>query len=76
MKNLLILINLLVLDILCAQDIPNYHIYICDRSNNRIVRIDNMLGTNWIAYGDSGSGIGQFNYPNFIFVDDSNKIYN
>jgi len=44
-------------------------------SNNRIVRIDDMLGTNWTALGTAGSGTGQFNFPVGIFVDSGGKIF-
>ena len=41
-------------------------IYITDRYNHRIVRVDNMSGDGWISYGDFGYGIGEFNVPIFL----------
>jgi len=51
-------------------------IYIADTYNCRIVRIDDMNGTNWTAYGGTcGSGQGQFYDPSGIAVDSAGKIY-
>jgi sugar lactone lactonase YvrE len=50
-------------------------IYIADTYNNRIVRMDDMNGTNWTAFGSQGSGTNQFWYPSGIAVDSSNRIY-
>jgi len=37
-------------------------------SNHRIVRMDDMSGTNWIVFGSGGSGFGQFASPMGIAV--------
>jgi sugar lactone lactonase YvrE len=51
-------------------------IYVADTYNCRIVRIDDMNGTNWISYGGTcGAGQGQFADPSGIAVDASGKIY-
>jgi streptogramin lyase len=50
-------------------------IYIVDRFNYRIVRIDDMNGTNWVSYGTRGTGPGQFADPTGIWVDHNNRIY-
>jgi sugar lactone lactonase YvrE len=51
-------------------------IYVADTYNCRIVRIDDMKGTNWTAYGGTcGSGQGQFYDPTAITVDSTGKIY-
>jgi streptogramin lyase len=51
-----------------------YRIYIAERVNNRITRIDDMTGAGWVTYGSSGSGVGQFNKPMGIAVGPDNKI--
>src|SRR3989304_10327546 len=50
-------------------------IYIADRGNNRIVRIEDMKGAGWTAVGSAGSGARQFNTPRGVFVDAGGKIY-
>ncbi|HZP84752.1 MAG TPA: NHL repeat-containing protein [Chthonomonadaceae bacterium] len=50
-------------------------IYVVDRFNYRIVRIDDMNGTNWVSYGTRGNGQGQFSDPTGIWVDHNNRIY-
>jgi len=40
------------------------YIYIADNYNNRIVRIDDMDGTNWIDYGTPS----EFYFPTGIFI--------
>jgi streptogramin lyase len=50
-------------------------IYIADSGNNRIVRVDNMSGANPVTFGTLGSGVGQFNRPFRVFVDNLNRIY-
>lgn len=51
-------------------------IYVADTYNCRIVRIDDMSGTNWVTYGGTcGSGQGQFYDPSGIAVDSAGKIY-
>jgi sugar lactone lactonase YvrE len=51
-------------------------IYVADTYNCRIVRIDDMNGTNWTSYGGTcGSGQGQFYDPSGIAVDSAGEIY-
>jgi ASPM-SPD-2-Hydin domain-containing protein/centrosomal CEP192-like protein/NHL repeat-containing protein len=51
-------------------------IYVADTYNCRIVRIDDMTGTNWTSYGDTcGSGQGQFYDPQGIAVDSAGGVY-
>jgi len=50
-------------------------VYIADTSNNRIVRMDDMAGANWIAFGKSGTGTNQFQSPYGIFVSAAGRIY-
>ena len=51
------------------------YIYIADRNNNRIVRVDDRSGDNPIALGALGSGVGQFNLPNSVTVDSQGRVY-
>ncbi|MCW3095366.1 MAG: repeat containing protein, partial [Chthonomonadaceae bacterium] len=55
---------------------PSEHMYVADSNNipakvvnNRIVRMDDMYGLNWISYK------GSFARPSGIFVDHANHIY-
>ena len=52
-------------------------IYVADTYNCRVVRIDDMNGTNWTTFGDGicASGQGEFNDPFGIAVDSAGKIY-
>ena len=50
-------------------------LYVADTYNNRIVRIDDMTGDNWVAFGKSGGGVNKFNLPYDIAVDTAGKIY-
>lgn len=51
-------------------------IYVADTYNCRVVRIDDMKGTNWTSYGGTcGSGQGQFYNPQGIAVDSAGRIY-
>jgi streptogramin lyase len=51
-------------------------IYVADTYNCRIVRIDDMRGTNWNTYGGAcGSGVGQFYDPSGIALDGAGRIY-
>lgn len=46
-------------------------IYVTDTGNNRIIRMDDMIGTNWNPFGSSGAGNSQFSNPAGIFVTSS-----
>lgn len=44
-------------------DLPSYKLYVVDRSNHRVVRLDNMNGDNWQTLGSLGNGASQFSRP-------------
>jgi len=46
----------------------NGQIYVADSANNRIVRIDDMTGKNWMTLGTQGISNGQFQNPTAIIV--------
>ena len=52
-------------------------IYVADTYNCRIVRIDDMTGSNWTSLGDGNCapGQGEFNDPSGIAVDSAGRIY-
>ena len=54
-------------------------IYVTDsdvaNSFERVVRIDDMTGTNWTTFGTSGSGVNQFSALWGVFVDSAGHIY-
>jgi hypothetical protein len=50
-------------------------IYIADTYNCRVVRIDDMNGTNFTSFGTCGTDVGQFNDPSGIAVDGNGRIY-
>jgi sugar lactone lactonase YvrE len=50
-------------------------IYVADTANQRIVRIDDMTGTNWTTLGVSGQTTDQFFGPSGVFVDAAFRIY-
>ena len=62
---------------------PSEHIYIADSMNiptktinNRIVRMDDMYGLNWVTFPDAKTaGKGPFANPSGLFVDHANHIY-
>jgi sugar lactone lactonase YvrE len=51
------------------------HAFVADMSNNRIVSIDDMKGTNWIAFGSPGSGVNQLSGPSAVALDALGNIY-
>jgi hypothetical protein len=55
------------------------HIYITDSDHanmfDRLVRIDDMTGTNWTTFGTNGSGVNQFSALWGVFVDPAGHIY-
>src|SRR5258708_6694363 len=51
-------------------------IYVMDTGNNRLVRMDDMHGTNWTTMSGIGSGVGQFaQYVAPVAFDGSGGIY-
>jgi DNA-binding beta-propeller fold protein YncE len=52
---------------ICVDPAGRIYVTQCS-SNHRIVRIDDMSGTNWIAFGSGGTGFGNFASPMGIFV--------
>jgi len=50
-------------------------IYVADTYNSRIVRIDDMSGTNWTSFGTYGSDVAQFSNPSGISIDAAGGIY-
>jgi sugar lactone lactonase YvrE len=50
-------------------------IYVTDSGNNRIVRMDDMTGTDWTTFGTAGGGANQFTNPVGLFVDTTGAIY-
>ncbi|HZT31299.1 MAG TPA: choice-of-anchor D domain-containing protein [Bryobacteraceae bacterium] len=49
--------------------------YIADTYNNRIVRIDDILGSNWRTLGTAGAGVNQFSTPSAAALDPAGRIY-
>src|SRR5438876_10939916 len=49
-------------------------IYVADWNNNRIVRMNDMAGTGWTAFGTLGSGMNQFDGPFGVSVS-AGQIY-
>ena len=45
-----------------------------DYANSRIVRMDDMDGTNWAAFGSRGADKDQFSYPAGVAVDAKGRI--
>lgn len=55
---------------------PQYEpVYIADTGNNRIVRADDILGSNWTSIGKPGSGTNQFSAPWGVALDAAGEIY-
>ena len=50
-------------------------LYLTDQNNNRIVRVDDMAGTGFVAFGTAGSGTGNFSQPTGLSVGRQGKIY-
>jgi sugar lactone lactonase YvrE len=49
--------------------------YIADYSFSRILRTDDLYGTNEVTYGSTGTGVGQFYGTSGIALDSSGRIY-
>ena len=41
-------------------------LYIADRGNDRIVKVNGFSGLGWLSYGSSGSGVGNFDNPTAV----------
>ena len=54
---------------------PVPKIYVADASNNRIVRMDDMIGAGWTPFGVFGSGPNQFRFPSGIYVSTTGQIF-
>src|SRR5437899_11163072 len=52
-----------------AGTAPAGYVYVADRGNNRIVRMNDMSGAGWLVLGTRGSGAKPFNFPRGLFVD-------
>ncbi len=50
-------------------------VYVADQGNSRIVRMDDMSGSGWTAFGSFGSGTNQFINPAGIAVDAQGRVY-
>jgi hypothetical protein len=46
-----------------------------DTNNARLVRVDDMSGTNWTTFGSAGSGVNQFASFNSVTLDSAGRIY-
>jgi hypothetical protein len=60
----------------CAVAVDSQQrIYIADEYNNRLVRMDDMTGTNWTTVGTFGNLDGQLYLPQGVFVTASGNTY-
>ncbi len=50
-------------------------IFIADRGNDRIVRLDDLTGVGRVTLGTRGSSKNQFSSPSSVFVDSRGRIY-
>jgi DNA-binding beta-propeller fold protein YncE len=50
-------------------------IYVADAASGRIVRVNDMTGAGWIAFGSRGNREGQFLSPSSVFVSSTGRIY-
>jgi sugar lactone lactonase YvrE len=55
----------------------SFHIFVADTGNNRIVRMDDINGTNFQALGGptAGSAVGQFQQPVGVYTSHSGKTF-
>ena len=58
-----------------GQYVESTQMIIVDRINNRLVKIDDMTGSNWQTFGSGGNGVNQFNEPRDLATDSSGRIY-
>ncbi len=54
---------------------PAGWIFVANTGNDQIVRIDDMMGFDWLSIGSRGSGANQFDSPRGIFADAAGKIF-
>jgi sugar lactone lactonase YvrE len=59
----------------CAAGTDSGKIYVADFVNDRIVRMDDMCGTNWTTLGATGTAVGDFGGEQDVFVDTNGQIY-
>lgn len=57
----------------CTDD--RGRVYVTYDGRHRVVRVDDMGGKGWTAFGEEGSGRGQFRYPAGVAVDARGRIY-
>ncbi len=50
-------------------------LYIADYSFSRIIRVDDLFGTNQLSFGSTGTGVNQFYGTSGIALDSSGRIY-
>ena len=50
-------------------------IYVTVLGRHAILRVDDMTGAGWTTVGNWGNKLGQFIWPNGIFVDEVGRIY-
>jgi sugar lactone lactonase YvrE len=50
-------------------------LYVADYSFSRIIRVDDMFGTNELSFGSTGTGTNQFYGTSGIALDSSGRIY-
>lgn len=51
------------------------YLYIADSANHRVVRVEDMSGTNWTTFGSVGSGAAQFGTLKGLYVGPDHRIY-
>ena len=49
--------------------------YAADAGNNRVAVFTNFNGANWTPYGSLGTGLGQFNSPSKVILDNHNHFF-
>ncbi len=58
-----------------TRSIEQHRIFIADRGNDRIVRLDDLTGVGRVTLGTRGSGKNQFYSPSSALVDTRGRIY-
>jgi sugar lactone lactonase YvrE len=60
----------------CDAGTDSGKIYVADFVDNRVVRMDDMCGTNWTTLGGTnGTAVGEFGGEQDVFVDTNGQIY-